>query len=573
VRLLLVWGVLLAGSIALGARAYYLQFVEAPELREKARAQRALPLQAYVPRRTVVDRQGTTLAGDRMVYTLYAHPIMFSEGAGDAIAKVAGQLAPLLEGYTVEALAERFRQQETGIRVADDLSEETGAAIRALGLSGIDLDRTYRRYYPQGTLAGSAIGYVRRDDRTGQAGVEYVYNDTLTRTGETLQVQQAGNGNLLPRSLPDGALEFDDASLQLTLDLRLQRAAREALVEQMNKFAAKRGAAIVMDARDGALLALVSEPSFDPNRYYAHNLEELKTWPVADLYEPGSTFKPINVAIAIEAGAIAPNTVIYDPGQLAIGGWPVSNHDFHSRGGNGSIDIGRVLQVSSNVAMIRIMQRLSPRDFYTALQDLGMTEPTGTDLLGETAGHLKDEFEFLNYPIEPATAAFGQGISLTPLKLVQLHGAIANGGRLVTPHVGRGLLDADGNLRETFEYPERRVFSEATARSVLELMETVVTSGSGKSSRIPGYRIAGKTGTAQKASPGGYYSNAKIVSFVGIVPVDAPRYVALVVVDEPTRGVAFGSTVAAPAVQSILKTLVALEGVPPSSDPTAALDP
>ncbi|WP_040656277.1 peptidoglycan D,D-transpeptidase FtsI family protein [Rubidibacter lacunae] len=593
-RLLVVWLILLLASFALGTRAYWLQIASLqtsgggkPSLPERARAQRTVPLPPYIPRRAIVDRRGSVLASDRVVYTLYAHPEMFprleslvdtSDDAGsdggaalvDDAAAVADRIAPWLDNYTADELAERFRQQDTGIRVADNLTEDVARAIADARLSGIDLERTYARYYPQHDLAAGIVGYVQRDERSGQAGVEYAREELLSRQGDPLRVQQAGNGQLLPRSLPDNAVQFDDSRLQLTLDLRLQRAAREALRAQMEVFAAKRGTVIVMDVHTGALVALVSEPSFNPNRYFAHELEELQNWAIGDLFEPGSTFKPINVAIALEAGAIEPGTVVYDPGRVTIGGWPISNHDFYSRGGNGSINVAKVLQVSSNVGMIHIMQKLSPRQYYKALLNLGMEKPVGVDLLGETPGHIKSEFQFLNYPIEPATAAFGQGISLTSLKLAQLHATIANGGRLVTPHVARGLVNANGDLQKEFEFPSRRVFSEVTTRAVLKLMETVVTDGSGKPARIPGYRIAGKTGTAQKAL-NGYYTNARITSFVGIVPVEAPRYVVLAVVDEPTRGVIFGSTVAAPIVKSVMEVLLVLEGVPPSSDPTVEL--
>jgi cell division protein FtsI (penicillin-binding protein 3) len=216
--------------------------------------------------------------------------------------------------------------------------------------------------------------------------------------------------------------------------------------------------------------------------------------------------------------------------------------------------------------MIRIINRLDNRDFYRRLQQLDIEEKLEFDIPSYTAGQLKDEIEFTVKPIEAATAAFGQGFSLTPLKLIQLHGAIANGGKLVTPHLIRGLVDFQGNLHWQPSLPSKEVFSQQTSRSVLEMMETVVEEGSGQTSKIPGYRVAGKTGTAQKANAvGGYDESAKITSFVGIFPVESPRYAVLAVVDEPQGQYTFGSTVTAPIVKSVIEAIIAIEGIPPST--------
>lgn len=558
-RLLLVWLALMGGGIGLGYRVYQLQIVEADALAQRARSQQEIALAPYIPRRSILDRQGNALATDRIVYTLYVHPQLFSQN----LETVAEKLATILPHRTPGELSDRFRQQGTGIRLENDLSEETASKLQQLSLDGIELDRHYTRFYPQNELAANVVGYVRKDEHLGQAGVEFTQQKLLQRQNVTLNISRSGNGELLPESLPEGSLHLDDLSLQLTIDIRLQRSARAALLEKMEEFNAKRGTVIVMDARDGSILSLVCEPTYDPNRYYDYDLAHLKTWAVTDLYEPGSTFKPINVAIAIDAGVLNPNAIIYDSGSVSVGGWTIRNHDFYRNGGHGAIDPARILQVSSNVGMIKIMERLTPRQFYDKLLNLGMEEKVGIELLGEIPGRLKSEFQFLNYPIEPATTSFGQGFAFTPVKLAQLHGALASGGKLVTPHVVRGLVDASGNLQQAAEHPVKQVFSPQTARTVLEMMETVVTEGSGKSAQIPGYRIGGKTGTAQKASRG-YYGAGKITSFVGIVPIDAPRYVVIAVVDEPRRGVAFGSTVTAPIVKSVMETLVAIEGLPPS---------
>lgn len=558
-RLLMVWGILLLGALGLGWKLYQLQVVRADDLLKRARQQQTVTLSPFVPRRAIIDARGNILASDRLTYILYVHPKQFENERE----RVAGQLAPILNTFTAAQLLERFKRQDTGIRLASGLTEDIATSIRNLNIGGLDLEATYDRYYPQQEMVADVIGYVDRD-RQGQAGIERSQSKLLERDILNQPIRRTGNGTILPAFVPPKLLKSNDWKLKLTLDLRLQQAARTALRQQLNQFKAKRGVAIVMDVTDGSLLSLVCEPTYNPNEYYNANLELFKNWSVSDLYEPGSTFKPVNVAIALDDKKIQPSTVIYDSGSAVVDGWTINNAN---KSGNGSIDIARVLQVSSNVGMVQIMRKLNKNKYYDYLQALGLNEKTGIDLPGEAPGHLKKRSIFVERSIEAATTAFGQGFSLTPIKLAQLHSAIANGGTLVTPHVVKGLVDSDGNLHWMPNYPQRKVFSETTSRAVVDMMETVVSKGTGEPAKIAGYRIGGKTGTAQKAgSRGGYLASAKITSFVAVLPTERPRYVVLAVVDEPKGSNTFGSTVAAPIVKKILEALIAIEGIPPSSN-------
>lgn len=559
-RLLLVWLFLFLAAIALGVRVYYLQFVEAESLQTRAKSQQEFTVDPYVPRRSVVDTKGKVLATDRLVYELYIHPNLFDHSPEE----VAQKLAKVLENRSESELLTRFQEQGSGIRLEKKLREEIAAEIKGWGWDGIDLLEKYARYYPYEELGANVVGYVQKDDHQGKTGVEFTQQELLTRVGESVSVERTGRGGVLPASLPKNAIAFDEKQLQLTLDLDLQRLSHQALKKQMQEYDAKRGTVLVMDVETGELLSLVTEPSYDPNRYFEYDLEDMRNWAVTDLYEPGSTFKPINIAIALEAGLIDTNTEIYDSGKMKVGGWTIRNHDYFSNGGNGKIGLEEILQVSSNVGMMKIMQRMLPQHYYEQLKKLELEQPVGIDLMGETPGHLKSEFEFTNYPIEAAVASFGQGFSLTPIKLAQLHGAIANGGRLVTPHVVKGLVDQDGAIVEQDQPPEKQVFSPQTSQQVLQMMETVVSEGSGQVAQIPGYRSAGKTGTAQKASMGSYRGNGKITSYVSIFPVETPRYVVLAVVDEPKKPLAYGSTVAAPIVKDVMEGIITVQGIPPT---------
>lgn len=560
-RLFLVWAILLGAMVLLSLNLVRLQVWQASDLLKQARAQQVTFLRPFIPRRPVTDRNGNVLAIDRPVYTLYAHPALFKEPKTVVAEKLAAVLAK-----PAGELLQTFNSAETGIRLEYSLSENAADRIQALNLDGLELAQQQQRLYPQQNLAADVVGYVDVDQQ-GQAGIEYSHKNLLERTIRSVRLTRTGQGAVMPDRVPGGFLHIDNLHLQLTIDSRIQRAAVSALQQQVKKFNAKRGVVIVMDARDGGIRSLVSEPSYDPNEYFKAKVELFKNWALTDLYEPGSTFKPLNVAIALEAGAIQPNQVFNDEGAIMIDQWPIQNFDFPDRGAPGPSTVTQILERSSNVGMVRIAQQLKPSDYYNWLQKIGLGQPTGTDLPFETAGQLKDRDTFIASPVDIATTSFGQGFSLTALQLVQLHGLLASGGKQVIPHVVDGLYDESGQpyWQPTAPQP-KQVFSPQTAQTVLQMMEGVVREGTGKVSQIPGYRVAGKTGTAQKAGAdgSGYLENAKITSFVSVFPVDQPRYVVAAVIDEPKGADAFGSTVAAPIVKSVMEALIAVDKIPPS---------
>jgi len=552
--------ILALSMIGLIVRLVFLQVVTSSELLEKARRQQMFTLRPFIPRRTITDRKGAVLALDRPVYTLFAHPHLYKEKPE----VIAEKLAPILR-RPADKLLSILSRDTTSTQVEYWLSEENADRIFNLRLDGLDLVQQRHRLYPQQELAAELLGYVNVDHR-GQAGIELSQEKLLERTDQAPAISQDGSGKLIPNRIPAGMIQSDRTSLQMTIDSRIQRTARQILKQQMVKFGAKRGSVIVMDVRDGGLLSLVTEPTYDPNRYYESDVKLFKNWAVSDLYEPGSTFKPLNVAIALEAGAIQPDTVFNDEGALTIGGWPVANFDYEQVGAVGPLSISQILERSSNVGMVHIVQRMKPSVYYGWLERIGLGDISGIDLPSETPSTLKPQEQFLEYVIEPATTSFGQGFSLTPVQMVQLQGILASGGKLLTPHVVKGLINEEGEEYYQPKLPTpRQVISPATAQRVVEMMTNVVEKGTGLPARIPGYRIAGKTGTAQKASPtGGGYANTKITSFVGIFPSKEPRYVVLAVIDEPVGADAFGSTVAAPIVKTVIEDIIVSEGIPPS---------
>lgn len=563
-RLVLVWGILLLSMLLLLLNLFRIQVLQASVLKERAKAQQMIYLNPLVPRRPIVDRLGTVLAIDQPVYTLYAHPILFQK----SVDQIAVDIAATVK-QTPQDLIKRFGEGDSGIRIVDGLTEDLARQISTLELDGLELVPEQQRLYPQQDLFADVVGYVNLD-RKGQSGVEYSFEKQLQHSIDAMLLTRSGDGSIIPVELPNNFLkqQQDDLRLQLTLDNRLQRSARLALNQQISKYSAKRGAVMVMDAQDGSILAMAAEPSFDPNHYYKANLEQLRNWVVTDLYEPGSTFKPINVAIALQSGSARPDDTFLDEGAIEVGGWPIRNSDFEDLGARGVLSVGQILQYSSNVGMVRLMQTLDAGIYYGWLSRLQLDKVTGIDLPSEASGQMKNYEQFTNAVIEPATTAFGQGFSLTPIKMLQLHGMLANQGKMLTPHLVKGLVNADGELTwQPDRPPGRQIFSPGITRTVLYMMEKVVLEGTGQAAQIAGYRIGGKTGTAQKASPDGGYTNARITSFVGTFPIDAPRYVVLCVVDEPQGDDAYGSTVAAPVVKTVMESLIAIEQMPPSDLP------
>ncbi|WP_121967989.1 penicillin-binding protein 2 [Leptolyngbya sp. BC1307] len=548
-RLITVWLVLIVGMLGLAGRLAYLQLFIGTELKQMAKAQQTILATPRAARRQMVDRQGNVVAMDQVVYTLYVHPMLFKKSD----TTIAEALGGVLERSPQELLT-LFAKQESGIKLSSDISEETAERLQGLRLDGLDLLPSPQRVYPQGELFSQITGYTDLEG-VPQEGLELSLQKQLTyadaKAGEATPLQQVAR---------------DDLQLQLTIDSRLQRIAQENLADTVAEYGAKRGALLVMDAHTGEILTMAIAPSYNPNRYYDANIEYFKNWAVSDLYEPGSTFKPINVAIALENGSIAPGDYVYDEGRIQIGEWPIQNVDFSSRGGRGSISLTDVLRYSSNVGMVHVMETVQRSAYYDWFEKLGLGLPTGIELPGEASGQIKDRSQFVGSAVEAATTAFGQGFSLTPLQMVQLHGILANNGKMVTPHVVRGLTNADGELTWSPEHTApRQIFSPETTRQVLAMMKEVVDDGTGSAAKVKGYQVAGKTGTAQKATEYGAYGNQRITSFVSIAPVSNPRYVVLAVIDEPQGENAYGGTVAAPLVKKMLESLVVLEGVAPDA--------
>ena len=537
-------------------RLVNLQVFSASDLQKKARLIQFTKISSLKKRRSIVDRNNRLIAYDKPLYKLWAHPKYFNF-PGDltntirSIDEVVSKISPILN-IKDELLLAKFENKMMGIELLDEITENQAKKIKNLHISGLDLVKYSQRYYPQSNLYSNLIGFVNYENK-GSAGLELHLDNKIKVLNKSNLVKKGGDGTPLPDNSGPSDFINDYKSLALTIDSRLQKAAFKSLSKQVMKWKAKKGFAIVMNVNNGEILSLVSIPSYDPNKYWDYDSEVFRGWYSQDLFEPGSTFKPINLALALEEKVIQKDGLVEDIGMVNVGGWSLSNWD---KRGNGYIDYPKVLQVSSNVGMVKIMQNLPPKTYWDWLDKLGISKSLETDLFESTPGQLKSKDIFVSQLIEPAVASFGKGFSISPLKLAQLHAVLANGGSEVIPHV---TLNFKAQIKDN---SPKEIFSEEVSRIVLEWMETVVENGSGKGAKIDGYRIGGKTGTSQKAI-NGRYTNKKVCSFIASFPVNNPKYVVLVVIDEPSKAYAYGSTVAVPVAKEIIESLIVIEKMPP----------
>ncbi len=562
-RLKLSFSILCLALIGLMTRVGYLQLIQGYVLESKARDIQTKRIDPLGKRRSIVDRRGRLLAFDDKMYTLYVDPGRFRfPGDVKGIIRRPEEVAEKLEGLlpiTYKRLVRFFYRQESGVNVKliEGLKSDIASKIIDLRIDGLDLEAYPQRIYPQDDLASNLVGFLDYD-RVPQAGLELGFDNELSFSEKSRSFRFGRDGTPLPNDIEPGAFSVDNLKLQLTLDARLQEVALNALRNQLREWKAKKGVAIVMNVENGELLALASAPTYNPNKYWEYQPVSYKEWSVQELFEPGSTFKPINLALALQEGAIQPDGTVYDSGLVTVGGWPLSNWNKEP---NGLLDFAEVLQVSSNVGMVNIMQKLNPSKYWDWLNLLGIDQTLDTDLPGAVPGYLKDKDLFVKQPIHQAVASYGQGFSVTPLKLAQLHALIANGGYLVNPHIKKSLSK---ELIDSSYRSEMNILSPEVTETVLGWMESVVEKGSGKGAKIKNYRIGGKTGTSDQTEDGRTYTS-KICSFVAILPIDKPKFVVLVAIDGPRRPYAYGSTVAVPVAKEIIESLIVIEKLLPEN--------
>lgn len=557
-----VWQMtLLCGMLAIFARLYYLQIAKGPELTKRAQEQRQQS-NLLVRRGQITDRHGLPLAIDTTRYDIYVHTNLLKVSAEEAI--------ETFSRITHQQPARLRRLFEAGypiITLARHLGREEVDELQALNWTGIDIVPRSFRHYPEAKLAAHILGYVNMDTH-GQGGVEQAEEDLLQDIGSVSRPQLDGHGRPIlvadPKQPKAEITPPMGRDVELTIDNYLQHLAEKELAAMCHHSHALRGTAILTDPQTGEILAWANFPNYDPNDYSKYPYETTKNWSMVDVYQPGSTFKILTVAAGLETGAIRMNSRFIDNGSLTIGKHTTIHN--HEPGGHGALDLLHLFINSSNVASAQIGLAMTPQQFHDKLSQFGLGQQTGIELAGESAGLLLQAKKW--QPIDQATTGFGQGaIAMTPLQLVAAVGAVANNGVYVQPHLIRRIYDPRTGVTEKWTQPKKQeVIAPDISHHVCHLLAENIALGTQLAGKVPGYRVAGKTGTAQKTADGhrGYVAGQTIASFIGFLPEDNPQLLCLVVVDSPQTDGRWGNTIAGPVFNAICVEAARYLGIPPT---------
>ncbi len=534
-----------------------LQVVRARTLARLAVRQQIESIQLPGRRGPIVDRMGRPLAANVEVDSAFAVP-----RAIDDPAEFARRIGPILGVPSGEVQARLKRGGPYFAWLARRLPVEAARQIRGLGLGdAIGMLPESRRDYPAGSLAAAVIGFAGTDD-AGLAGLELQYDRFLRGTGGVGLADRDAIGRELVQTQRIVTAPRDGTTLVLSLDEVVQHIAERELAQAVEHSGARGGVVIVMDPHTGGILAMAALPSFDPNHYQQAPASLWKSRAIADVYEPGSTFKLILAASALRSHAVTLDDRWTDPGKIRINGFMI--HDAEPTEHFDSLGLSDIIKYSSNVGAAQVATRVGKAAFDRDIRRLGFGRPTGIDLPGEAAGIIRPVEQWLGPSLQ--NIAFGQGISVTPIQLLVAASAFSTHGLAVLPHVVEVVRDPAGHVVATpGDRPPAPLVEPEVADQVFAMMREVVQGGTGTKAQLAGYAVAGKTGTAQRPSPsGGYEPGAYVASFVGIVPADAPRLAMLVIVDGP-HGAYFGGDVAAPVFREIARQVLWYLRVPPTS--------
>lgn len=539
--------------IVFAVRLVDLQAIRGAELAGQALDQRLRTVTISAQRGSILDA-----SGEPMAVTIEARNLTVDQRLISNPMEVARQLSPLL-GVDAYRLSKRLAGTKPFAYVAKDLSVDTWRRIEQLQIPGIFSEKSTMRVYPGGDLAANVVGFVGAEGK-GLGGLEYAYEDVLSGTSGSETYEGNPGGRLIPTAQRSFIAPEPGSSIRLTIDRDLQFLAQQLIAAQVAKSGSDSGTVVVVDPRTGAILALATVPTFDANDIASVPSELLGNRALSNAYEPGSTSKVATIAAVLDQGAAQPSTWFSIPAQIKRG--PESFRD-HDGGGKLSLTLAGVLAKSSNGGAILAAERLGARTFYQYLRDFGYGEETGLGFPGESAGHLPKLRDW-NVATLP-TVAFGQGVSVNAVQMAMVFATIANDGVRVRPRLVDSIVDPDGRIRPVEQAEERRVVKASTARQVRKMLEMVVSDeGTAPMAAIPGYRVAGKTGTAQFIDPScGCYNGGVIASFIGIAPADDPALVVAVTLVNPRNG-RYGGELAAPVFRKVMRYALQARQVPPS---------
>jgi len=542
VRLIFVSSLLLLFAVSLIARLANLQITQHKTLLEKSEKQpHHGNLKTYFGRGTIFDRNGNELATNLVVESVFVVPQEVRD-----------------RKYTSKVLASALSQNYD--RVYKEVSSKKQFAwikrkastdeiihLKKSALSGVRFRSEQKRFYPKRELAANVIGFVGTDDY-GLAGIEHTYQEELKGVVYSQPIEQDGRGRNIQSLASLSRSNLGNYDLMLTLDEVIQFTAEHYLKKQVERYKANSGMAVVMNPNSGEIYAMANVPQFNPNNYNKFTPETRKNNTVVSAYEPGSIFKPIVAAAALDRGIAQPQDKFFcEDGSFKIGGRSIGEASGHKYG---SLSMQEIIAKSSNIGAIKIAQKLGKDSFYEYIRKFGFGEKTNIQLPGVSSGLLGKRNSWNERSL--ASISFGQEIAVTPLQMVVALSAIANGGTLMEPHIAKALMRDGKIIKEIKPKKIRRVISKKTSRQMMKILKFVVENGTGKKAAIDGFEVAGKTGTAQKyiRETKSYSKTEFISSFIGYAPADDPRLVILVMIDNP-KGRYWGGVVAAPVFVKI----------------------
>jgi cell division protein FtsI (penicillin-binding protein 3) len=550
-RLLVLLGVFMLALGGVIGRLSVLQVRESVAYAAMGQEQRMRVFELDALRGRILDRAGTPLAMSLEARDVYADPTQVTDPAGEA-SRVAGVL-----GLEVRAVRRALSQTDTTfVFLARQVDREVADRLTALNLPGIGTLPVQKRYYPAGGLASQVLGFVGVDG-AGLNGLELRYESVLAgRRGErTVEVSAqgqeiVGGDDALTEPVPG-------SDLVLTTDRQIQFQAQRALQQAVRENGAKGGTIVVMDPVTGDIYAMASAPWFDPNRFGDYPSANWANRAVTDTWEPGSVNKVITAAAALETGAVSPTEEFSVPDTREVDG--VTIHDAHEHALE-TMTLGDIIAESSNIGSSLVADRVGSASMAETFSRFGFGEPTGVGFPGEAAGLMPPEGEWSD--LTRATVSFGTGVAVTPLQMLSVYATVANGGVWVQPRLVRATVDPGGEVHEMEPSPTRRVVQAETADVLTRMLAYVVQDGTGENAQIPGYQVAGKTGTAKKLDDTGHYTNRYVASFIGFLPASRPRIVVAAILDEPRT--IYGGVAAAPLFQEVARYAIQRLGIEPA---------
>jgi len=537
-------------ATALGARAVHLQVLNKDFLNQQADTRHLRTEKISAHRGTISDRNGEPLAISTPVDSVWANPRELAP-AVDSVPKLARVL-----GLDPQLLIRRITRSmdKEFLYLKRHLNPDQAAKVMALKLPGINIQREYRRYYPAGEVIGHLIGFTNIDDE-GQEGLEYAFNHWLAGESGAKRVLKDRLGRSV-ENVESIRPARHGKELRTSIDLRIQYLAYRTLKAAIQSYNAESGSIVVLDVQTGEVLAMVNQPTYNPNDRSQFSAERYRNRAITDIFEPGSSIKPLVIAAALESGDFRPSSIIDTaPGHVTVGTKLIED-----RRNLGRVSLTTILARSSNVGVTKLAMSLQPDQLWQTMTRFGLGSLTSSSFPGESAGLLTHYSHW--QPISQATLAYGYGVSVTPLQLAQAYATLGSGGRMFPVSLVALDQPSDGD----------QVIAPDTATAVRRMLEEVVRpGGTGTKAAVTGYRIAGKTGTAWKFAAGGYSEDKYISIFAGLAPASDPRLAAVVVIDEPAGELYYGSDVAAPVFADVMSESLRLLAIPPDALP--ARDP